>query len=342
MGDAMLRIRFGSADIGRTRLATRPDPLWELALSLPALQASTPAAAHRSWWTTARRRLRDSPHEARAARLLADLVPLRGDFPDFITPPEAAHGLDAGLEAVASVPRARLRADITGLRPRPGGSAILRALADGDRAAHSSVTVALRRYFAAFIRPEWQTIGAHIAAERDRCAHQALSGGTERLLTGLPPGIRWAPPYLEADYPVERTVDLEDRGITLIPSYFCTVTPVTLIDPALTPVLVFPAAGIPAPPDTVDVPARNRSALAAIVGNTRADILCALAVPRTTTQLAEHIGMSVASASHHTRLLRDAGLITTTRIGQAVAHALTGPGRGLLRAPDRAAGPPRR
>ncbi|MEV0152152.1 helix-turn-helix domain-containing protein [Micromonospora sp. NPDC050686] len=50
-----------------------------------------------------------------------------------------------------------------------------------------------------------------------------------------------------------------------------------------------------------------------------------------TSQLAEAVGVSVASASQHAAILRAAGLITTDRAGPAVRHALTPLGEHLLR-----------
>jgi len=44
------------------------------------------------------------------------------------------------------------------------------------------------------------------------------------------------------------------------------------------------------------------------------------------------VGISLAAASQHASVLRDAGLITTHRQGSAVLHVLTPPGTELLQA----------
>jgi DNA-binding transcriptional ArsR family regulator len=328
----VLRIRFTAADLARTRIALRPDPLWELTLSLSILQSRRPSALHREWWKTTHRRLRTYRDDAEPARRLTSLIPLRGDFPDFLTPHEGLDGLEAGLEALTAMPRDRLRADLSRLRPQPSRPTWIRLLSQGDRAIHAKVVDDFRRYFTAFIQPSWRAINSHVTAEIHRRAQQCRSGGVERVLESRPPGFRWTPPILTTDYPVERTIDLRGRGITLIPSFFCTVTPVTLIDAGLPPILVYPVetavesqAFRPAgPSDAAHV------ALAAIMGGTRANILRTLTTPCTTTELARYIDMSPASASHHAGLLRNAGLITTARNGQAVIHALTPTGYALL------------
>ncbi|MFB9831668.1 ArsR/SmtB family transcription factor [Actinoallomurus acaciae] len=296
------------------------------------MQSRSPGTLYREWWTTTHRRLRAYQDDVGPARRLSGLVPLRGDFPDFLTPPEGLDGLEAALDSLAAVPRDRLRADMSRLRPQPSRPTWVRLLGRGDRTVHAKVVDDVRRYFTAFIQPAWPTIDSLVTAECGRRTQQYRSGGVERLLEGLPPGFRWSAPVLAMDYPVERTVDLRGRGITLIPSFFCTVTPVTLIDADLPPVLVYPVrplmASRPAPSSGASEEAH--AALAAIIGGTRATILRTLTTPCTTTELAEYIDMSLASASHHAGLLRKAGLITTVRNGQTVTHALTPRGHCLL------------
>ena len=70
--------------------------------------------------------------------------------------------------------------------------------------------------------------------------------------------------------------------------------------------------------------------LAALIGRTRTSLLESLADPRTTSELARRIGVSAASVSQHTAVLREARLITTSRAGKAVVHTLTPLGNALL------------
>jgi DNA-binding MarR family transcriptional regulator len=50
----------------------------------------------------------------------------------------------------------------------------------------------------------------------------------------------------------------------------------------------------------------------------------------TTTELARELGTSAATVSGHTKTLRAAGLIVTTRVGKAVLHSVTPLGGRLL------------
>ncbi|QWF85841.1 ArsR/SmtB family transcription factor [Amycolatopsis sp. CA-230715] len=133
-------------------------------------------------------------------------------------------------------------------------------------------------------------------------------------------------------YPVDRDLLLKGRGLLLIPSFFCRSVPVTFIDPRLQPVLAYPVTHHsehePAPEAMV-------ARLSGALGRTRATILVALRTPASTTELAHRAALSPASISEQTTILRQAGLTTRRRHGQAVRHSITQLGRDLLAAtPD--------
>ncbi|GAA2922697.1 hypothetical protein GCM10020221_18540 [Streptomyces thioluteus] len=140
--------------------------------------------------------------------------------------------------------------------------------------------------------------------------------------------MRWRAPVLEADYPVDRDLYLNGRGLLLVPSFFCRGNPVALQNPDLAPVLVYPArhASESAPP----VAAAPRS-LGKLVGHTRSAVLGSIGGGCTTSELARRVGVSAASASQHAGVLREAGLVLTLRHGSAVLHTLTPLGAALLR-----------
>lgn len=60
-----------------------------------------------------------------------------------------------------------------------------------------------------------------------------------------------------------------------------------------------------------------------LIGESRLAVLKAAAEPRTTTELAEACFMSTPSASRHAAVLRDAGLLMSSRRGQAVVHVIS-------------------
>jgi DNA-binding transcriptional ArsR family regulator len=177
------------------------------------------------------------------------------------------------------------------------------------------------------IAPFWSELNRVVARDRSRRIDALATGGVDALLRGLPAVRRWDGRTLELDYPVTRTLHLAERGLSIVPSYFCRGTPVTLIDPGRRPVLVYPVghAGTPAA-----APDNASPMLVALLGRTRAACLAALRHPHTTTGLSHDLGISVGTASKQAAVLREAGLLHSQRAGAAVVHEVTALGAGLL------------
>jgi DNA-binding transcriptional ArsR family regulator len=191
---------------------------------------------------------------------------------------------------------------------------------------------ALQQYYEAAVEPYWSTITKHVEADRALRIKAFLDGGCEGLLGSLRPGMRWRPPALEMDYPVEQDLHLAGRGLLLVPSFFCWRTLVTLPDGDQQPVLVYPIDKGTVFPAAAPEPSGGDAArrLGALLGNTRAAVLRAVGTPCTTTELGRRAGVSIASASQHATVLREAGLISTQREGSSVRHSLTALGAALL------------
>ncbi|MGR8010645.1 helix-turn-helix domain-containing protein [Streptomyces hypolithicus] len=332
----MLRVHFSGVDLSRVRLAARPDALWETVLSFHRLRDRRGAKVFGEWRRESRTRLNGE------TRLLASVVPPRGYFPDFLTPREGLRGIDAGLEAVRATAPELMRAELALLaithrldRTAPQNRAMSAresraSLTGGGRSdALGRLTGALRGYHRAAVEPYWPHIQARIEADRAARGRALLDGGADELLASLPSMLRWRPPVLEADYPVDRDLYLRGRGLLLQPSFFCRGTPVVYRDPTLAPVLVYPVthADAPAPGHTDD----PGPPLGRLVGQTRSTVLGAIGSGCTTSELACRAGVSLASASQHACVLREAGLVVTLRHGGAVLHTLTPLGAALLR-----------
>jgi DNA-binding transcriptional ArsR family regulator len=67
-----------------------------------------------------------------------------------------------------------------------------------------------------------------------------------------------------------------------------------------------------------------------LIGGTRADLLRALEVPMTTTEIAERLHLTPAAVSQQLGLLRRAGVVDARRQGRGVYSSLTPQGRQLL------------
>ncbi|MEU6539783.1 winged helix-turn-helix domain-containing protein [Streptomyces sp. NPDC047000] len=321
----MLRFHFTPEDLTKVRVATEPHALWEIAASLHRFQTREGRWAYASWFRTACAALHRTGLERTVKTFLLPLFPRASYFPDFLTPPEGTQGLDAGLEAVLATPYERVVSEVGVLNRAVGAPAWSRRLTERDM--REQLVDALRAYHRAVIAPHEEGIQERLHAERVRHAHTLFRAGTEGVLTGLGPTIHWRPPVLEIDpYPEHRDVRLDGRGLLLIPSHFCWQAPIALADSGLPPVLLCPLHHLPAaPPQTDSAP------LNVLLGPTRAAILRASATGSTTTEAARRAGVTPTTASHHTAVLRDAGLITSHRHANTVLHTLTPLGAALLR-----------
>ncbi|MFD7013039.1 ArsR/SmtB family transcription factor [Streptomyces sp. NPDC059928] len=325
----MLRIHFTGEDLARLRMAPGPDTLWETILSFHRLRDRRGASVFGEWRQETRARLSGE------TRLLSAIVPCRGYFPDFLTPPRGPHSLESGLERIRETEPERLNEELSRLpggRPATGWGA---ALADGASGQLGRLADALGAYHRAAVSPYWAHIQTRVDADRAARGRALLDGGAGELLASLPPMLRWRDPVLEADYPVDRELHLDGRGLLLQPSFFCRRTPVALQDPKLPPVLVYPVTHTQAPYESPPGPERA-SSLGRLVGHTRSSVLQSIGNGCTTSELARRAGVSLASASQHAGVLRDAGLLVTLRHGNSVLHTLTPLGSALL-----CGGPPR-
>lgn len=304
-----LRIHFSNRDMDRVTVDDAPDPLWELLLSLHMLQSDDGPDVFGQW----RNQARETVHGRRLFRL----APPRGYSPDFLTPAEAVHGVTAGIDAVLSTSRTRLRSELGQLTTLRKPSSWEKGLATGDREAVHELGTTLHGYYRDALAPHWPHVTKRVSARR-----VGRGTTTAEVLATLHPKVRWTAPVLELDGDhVSGDLHLDGRGLRLIPSFFCWHTPTVLADHRLAPVLVYPIdreRHVPSP------------ALVDLLGSTRAHVLAAVRRGCTTSELAHRLAISAAGASYHTGILRQAGLLRTERTGSSVRHDLTRLGLDLL------------
>jgi DNA-binding transcriptional ArsR family regulator len=322
-----LRLVFDRQDLQRVRLANSADPMWELVLSLHKTQVRRLPAPLVGWRQEVERRFAGAHRGRHALTLLQCLVPPRGAFPDFLTPPGPVTHLDAGCEAMLCTSRTLLEADLAAVFARRTAPPWVRSLADGDGKTMGEVVRAVRDAHDLLVAPHWSEVCEVVAADRADRTRQLAEHGVGALLANLPGVLGWDGQVLRTGYPVDRTVRLEGRGLVLVPSYFCWHNPITWLDPELPPVLVYQAHR-QHPRASGDVLLHGR--LTSLLGRTRAECLRVLLVARTTTELAALLGTSVGTASKQAAILRDTGLVTSNRCGIAVLHTTTPLGAALL------------
>ncbi|MBK3562230.1 helix-turn-helix transcriptional regulator [Streptomyces sp. MBT62] len=323
----MLRIHFTSRDLQSIRVARQPHTLWELVCGVCRLDSRQGALEFGHWRRSVRDGLARDPRAGRALVPLRTLIPAVGYIPDFLTPSVPAGGLADGLDEIRATSRARLTHELSRLaesRPLPSWVSTLDR--PGTKAV-GALTRALELSCETLLEPYWPRVRAAVVDDVELRSRALLDGGTSALLNSLRPHARWRPPVLEVDYPVDRELHLEGRGLLLVPSYFCWRRPTGLADPTLGPVLVYPVAKQP-----LEIVRASKDGLERLLGRTRTAVLAHLAGhgPRTTSEVASAANIALPSASYQLGVLRDGGLIASHREGQFVRHSATPLGLRLM------------
>ncbi|MFJ6569619.1 ArsR/SmtB family transcription factor [Streptomyces sp. NPDC091292] len=315
----MIRLRFTAADLRRITLAPAPDALGETALSVRHLRDRQPADRTRPGLGTWRRTMRTGL--AGRAGILYDLVSADTFVPDFLFQ-LSTDDFGSAVDLAMLTPDAGIAEDLTELGTVVTSGPRARDLAEGGTDARRELARDLHHYHRTAVAPLWPRIRATGVADRALRAETLLRGGVDALLATLGPRWQWQPPDLLIPSPRSYHVELCGRGLLLVPSYFAS-SALFMYRPAASTVLFYPMPEAAGPSPSVDV-------LTPLIGRTRARVLAGLRHPAGTTALAERVGVSPSTASEHTAVLRDAGLVSTTRIGGAVLHALTPLGAALL------------
>ncbi|MFI2608383.1 ArsR/SmtB family transcription factor [Kitasatospora sp. NPDC018619] len=324
------RIHFTAEDLARTRLAD-PMPFSELLAAARALQVRSHAARLDPWRRGA---LAGLPERARMA---LSLIPAGGWVPTFLVPAVAGEP-EQVLERVRATPRRLVEAELAAIaehQPLPGWARHL----SGDRALREELADSLGLLYGHLVGRHWPQVVDRHAADRSVRVRQFLDGGVESLLAGASPRwLHWNPPVLEVRVPVDYDLRLHGQGVLLGPSVFATrvmVSDDTHGQPL--PVVAYPVdgggpAGRPVPSEPDRAPGGSTVALCALLGRTRAAVLEAIAEHPgcSTKELAVLAGTTPSSASEHATVLREAGLIGTSRYRNAVLHRPTALGLGLL------------
>ncbi|MGW0824837.1 ArsR/SmtB family transcription factor [Streptomyces sp. NPDC002845] len=321
----MLRIHFTGEDLRNVTFADGTDPLWDVLLSLHSLQEDDGSLVFGEWRRRTRAALPGS------VRLLTELARPWGYSPDFLTPGRGDADFEAQLDRLLSTPRDVIRTDLTHLARTAPTTAWTRELAGADREVLGVLGEALTAYHRVALAPYQDRIRAHTEADRAARGRAVLTGGIDRLLAELHPRVRWEAPVLHIPVYADQDLHLEGRGLVLVPSIFCRIQPITLMDGNRPPVLVYPLApGLGFLSGGQPGGGGGGSPLLGLMGRTRAAILEAAVTAGTTTELAARVGVALPVVSRHAAVLRAAGLLETHRDGQAVRHSATVLGMAVL------------
>jgi DNA-binding transcriptional ArsR family regulator len=333
----MLEIVFDTEALMRVRFAI--SPTIELVASTAVLDDPSRGALHLPWVERAR---------PRTAHL--DLSPIRAlqgsdtYNPDFIHPlPESPlTRFEEELESMVSTPPEQIRQEVRVAYEDSAIPQVLEQFVAAPRVAVEGLAELMRRYWESAIAEDWERIRALLEHDVLYRARQIADGGTRALFADLDETVSWDDGVLRIDKECDGfgksgtgRLDLDDRGLLLIPSVFAWPKVLIVTAPPWQPTLIYPARGIGMLWESQRDVAPD--ALARLLGRNRAAVLIALDCPRSTTELAGLLGVTSGGISQQLTVLAEAGLVNRRRVRRHVLYLRTCDGDALVDAASAAA-----
>jgi DNA-binding transcriptional ArsR family regulator len=301
-------------------------PIWETNAAVRTLVHERRRDHHEPWHRLV---------AGRAAGLdLAPLIavqPARGFIPDFLSPPPttARPRLRDQLAEVRATPPEQVAAELRRCRATVDDDhrRVLDALLADPAAGRDLLAARLHEAWQVLVAPFWARIRTLLDRDIDQRSRTLARHGLRRALDELHPKVRWTARGLSCADRSGLTVELDERGLVLMPSAYMWPRVAAITDEPWLPTIVYPARGIA---DLWRSPTAPPDALARLLGRTRALVLAGLDAPLSTTALAALLELSPAGASRHLIALRDSGLVAAERHGHEIRYARTRLGAELL------------
>ncbi|MBC9711402.1 winged helix-turn-helix transcriptional regulator [Streptomyces sp. TRM66268-LWL] len=327
-------LHFGEHDLLHCRFAI--SPIWETQSAIRTLIRPDSHGYHLPWL----RRIKEKAEGLDLAPALL-LIPQRGRSPDFWAPPPtgALATFEEEIERVRATPAEVAYTDLyLTLVERPGAleSPLGRRMLDDPAAAVQLLADCLEQAWHVLIAPDWPRLRALLEADIAYHSRVLAAVGFRAMLGELNPNLRWHGSTLTIVSSLgEYERELHGEGLVLMPSVFTWPDVASGQDEPWQPAVIYPARGIGGL--WSEGGARTPEALARLLGRARADVLCALADPASTSALAGRLGLAPSSVSAHLSALKGAGLLASRRYGHQVLYERTPLGIALAGAEGLAA-----
>jgi DNA-binding transcriptional ArsR family regulator len=321
----MIFAQFDTEALTRVRFAI--SPMIEMMASHLALEDPDRAALHMPWVEQARERTR-----AIDLSTLRALLGAPGYRPDFIHPPPSSPlvALEDELARMVATPGEQARAEV--LRSYDGAPLpqVLEPFVSDPPAALERLAGTLREYWDGAMAAHWGRIRAVLEHDVLYRSRRMADGGTYRVFADLDPSVTWRDGTLHIDQCCDGNLELDERGLLLLPSVFVWPKVMLVTEPPWQPTLIYPARGVGMLWEPQ--PERPADALAKLIGRNRAALLLALDRPRSTSDLAGAFGFSNGGISQQLAVLSDAGLVSRRRVNRHVLYLRSCDGDALVQA----------
>jgi DNA-binding MarR family transcriptional regulator len=322
-----LRYRFAVSPLGEAVLLSR-------AMALPSLFAQGTPAAWLRRHDLAQRRLQRE-HDLRP---LLVVMSAGRHFPAFLMPrDESARGdIERELDETREMPEERARTEIehalsASASLEEGVERQLRSPGAASRLADL-----LQLVWEALLAPSWPLIRDVLERDVLHRSRALARGGLAALFADLAPLITLAEPELRIQSNgLDATRVLDGRGLRFRPSAFTWPYALASLDEAQPAELVYPARGVAS---LFWRPEPHDSALATLIGATRAHVLMTLDEPMHTSGLSRLLGRSPGNIADHLSALHRSGLIDRARVGRRVIYSRTPLGDAVVDGAEPSAG----
>ncbi|VXB68959.1 Helix-turn-helix domain-containing protein [Microbacterium sp. 8M] len=317
--------RLSPGDIQAVRFGISPGH--ELAHAVRVLLRPEQYPLAWGWLKSVRDRL---PRDAFG--VLAHVIGADGYMPDFLTStPRWDLGPDDELAALREAPLEGMRVDLDKMVVRSSGRRqdALRRMQEHPARARSVIADAWAEVWESAMAPVWPQLERILRSDIAVRSRTVATEGLAAMASGIHSQVSWGDGSVRVRLRRHsEDVDCRGSGLVLVPSVMSSWGCMVITEPPAQPTLFYPARGVTAgwAGDGGD-PAR---ALEALIGAVRAGILLSAHVPRTTSRVAEEAGIALSTASHHLSVLRDAGLVVSTRDGARMMHLRTPLGEALV------------
>jgi DNA-binding transcriptional ArsR family regulator len=255
-----------------------------------------------------------------------------GYRPDFLTPPPDTPRatLEDGYATIRATKADQVRKEVGWAFPGGHMPAAAQALVDDPVAGLERLIAQMDAYWKRAIAPWWERIVTALEADVAHHARGLAAGGPLAAVADLHSRVHWRAGAVEVEHAYDAEVELDGRGLLLVPAAFVWPGLWAMLDPPWQPAIVYAPRGL----GTLwEPPGRKRAgALDGLLGRRRARILAELGAPASTTELAARLHASAAGVSEHLAVLRRAGLVAAAREGRAVLYVRTEAGDALVRA----------
>ncbi|SFP76480.1 hypothetical protein SAMN05421810_103343 [Amycolatopsis arida] len=191
---------------------------------------------------------------------------------DFLSPPPEGPRTtaEAQFAAIRHTPPDQVAAELALV------DADLGPLPDDPARARDLLADQLELAWTTLVAPHWPRIHQVLLADIEHRSTRLAEGGLRAALAGIHPRVRPGERAVLVDIAARERVELDERGLLLLPSVFAWPQLGVITMPPWQPALVYPARGAAAVWE-YDRPAP--AALAAVVGRTKAALLAALVRP---------------------------------------------------------------